>query len=237
MTTGGPSSPGLTRGKPAADGPADPIRLVIFDCDGVLIDSEGPSARVCAEEITLLGWPMTQPECMARFIGYRLSDMPPVIEAHTGRPVPDGWIDRLRARMIDAFGQVETMPGVHAALRATTAAGLPWRVASNSSHAEMDAKFAATGLAALVGRRKHSAQDVARGKPHPDVFLAAAAAEGVAPACCLVVEDSLPGMRAAAAAGMRVVALVPDGAPVLPGAQPIRSLAELGPIIQAHLHP
>ena len=218
---------------------AEPLRLVIFDCDGVLVDSEGPSNHAVAAEITKLGWPMTFEQSSALFIGHRLADIPPVVEAHLGRPVPDGWVETLRQALIATFDTVETMPGAAEALRATTALGLPWRVASNSSHAEMEVKFDKTGLAPLVARRRHSAYDVPRGKPHPDVFLAAAAAEGVPPAACLVVEDSLPGVRAAIAAGMAVIALAPFGdshALESAGAHPIRSLDELGPILKTLQH-
>jgi len=214
-----------------------PLRLVIFDCDGVLVDSEGPSNRVCAEEITKLGWPMKEADSMALFMGFRLSDMPPVIEAHLGRPVPEGWVDQLRNRMIAAFVTLETMPGAHAVLRDTLALGLPIRVASNSSHEEMDVKFRQTGLDALVPRaRRHSARDVARGKPSPDVFLAAAAAEGIPPEACLVIEDSLPGIAAATAAGMPVIALAPYGATDAlraTTAHPVSTLAELPALFAA----
>ena len=213
-----------------------PLQLVIFDCDGVLIDSELLSAEVCAEEITRLGWPMTAAESMERFVGYRLSDMPPVIETQLAHPVPDGWVELLRCRMIEAFDHVKTIPGALEALQATTAMGLPYRVASNSAHEEMEKKFAVTGLASLLHGRKHSARDVPRGKPAPDVFLAAAAAEGVPPEACLVIEDSLPGIAAARAAGMVVIGLETHGnAAVLrgAGAQPIRSLAELPAILHA----
>ncbi len=216
------------------------LQLVIFDCDGVLVDSEGPSNRVVAEEITRLGWPMTEAESTALFIGYRLSDMPPIVEAKLGRPVPEGWVELVRQRLIAAFDTLETIPGAEAALRATTALGLPFRIASNSSHEEMVVKFERTGLAGLVAGRRHSARDVARGKPAPDVFLAAAAAEGVPPSACLVVEDSLPGVRAAVAAGMRVVGLDihGDGAPLAAaGAHPIHDLAALPPLLEALLRP
>ena len=211
------------------------IRLVIFDCDGVLVDSEGPSNRAVAEEITVLGWPMTEAESTARFVGFRLSDIPPVVEAHLGRPVPDGWVELLRQRLIASFETVEAIPGARAALEATAGLGLAFRVASNSSHEEMDVKFARTGLAALVGGRQHSARDVPHGKPAPDVFLAAAAAAGVEPTACLVVEDSLPGIQAARDAGMRVVALDITGtgpAQRAAGATTIASLDELLPILR-----
>ena len=213
-----------------------PVRLVIFDCDGVLVDSEGPSNRIVAAEVTALGWPMTEADSTALFVGHRLSDIPPVVEARLGRPVPEGWVEALRARMIAAFGTVPAIPGAHAALGAVGAMGLPFRVASNSSHEEMDAKFHHTGLGALVCRRQHSAHDVARGKPWPDVFLHAAAAEGVPPAACLVIEDSLPGIAAARAAAMRVVGLQTHGnAAALrdAGAHPIGTLSELPALLEA----
>ncbi len=213
-----------------------PLRLVIFDCDGVLVDSEGPSNRVVAEEITALGWPMTTEESCALFIGLRLSDIPAVIEPHIGRPVPPGWVDGLRDRMITVLtSEVEAMPGAHDALRATTALGLPYRIASNSSHEEMAVKFQRVAMVELVAGRMHSARDVARGKPAPDVFLHAAAAAGVPPAACLVVEDSVPGAQAARAAGMACIGLAPHGDdPALreAGAVLIRSFSELPALLR-----
>ena len=207
------------------------LRLVIFDCDGVLVDSEGPSNRVVAAEISKLGWPMTEAEATALFVGYRLSDIPPVVEARLGRPVPEGWVEVLRAGLIRAFERdLQPMPGAREAIEAVVAMGLPFRIASNSQHEEMRVKFERTGLADLVGDRKHSARDVARGKPHPDVFLHAAAAEGVPPASCVVVEDSVPGVTAAVAAGMRVFGLDPQGDGAVlraAGAVPFRGMHEL----------
>lgn len=214
-----------------------PLRLVIFDCDGVLVDSEGPAAQVTAREVGLLGWPMTADEAMARFIGLRLSDMPALVAAHTGRPVPPDWVEHMRARLIEALAtQVEPMPGAAAVLQATAALGLPYRVASNSSHEEMAVKFARTGLTPLVEGRVHSARDVAAGKPAPDVFLAAAAAAGVPPQACIVVEDSLPGIRGALAAQMTCIGLDPHGpgdALRAAGAHPIRALSELPALFRA----
>lgn len=212
------------------------LRLVIFDCDGVLIDSEGLSRTVLAEEATRLGWPM-QPDEARRFTGLRWSDIMPAYEQATGRTLPDTWPldiqDRLIARMRDALDPV---PGAVDTLRATSALGLPWRVASNSSHEEMAEKFARTGLAPLVHGRLHSARDVGEGKPSPALFLAAAAAEGVLPGACIVVEDSAPGIAAAQAAGMRCIAYVPEGETPPRGSnscQIVRSLAELPPLFRA----
>jgi beta-phosphoglucomutase-like phosphatase (HAD superfamily) len=211
------------------------LGLVIFDCDGVLVDSEVLANRVVAEEVTKLGWPMTLDESMATFMALRLSDMPPIIEARLGMTVPEGWVGHLRDRIIAALAEeVEEIEGAGEALRAVAALGMPYRVASNSSHEEMRVKFARTGLAPLVEGRVHSARDVGVGKPAPDLFLAAAATEGVSPSACLVVEDSVTGARAARAAGMACLALVlhGDGAALTAeGAVPIRSLAEVPRIV------
>ena len=103
----------------------DPLQLVIFDCDGVLVDSEGPSNRVVAEEVTRLGWPMTAEESLARFVGSSLSSMGPIIEAHTGRPVPPGWVDHVVARLVDVLGrELQPVPGAADLLRAVNSSFL-----------------------------------------------------------------------------------------------------------------
>ena len=193
-----------------------PLELVIFDCDGVLIDSEAISNRVVAEVLTEEGWPMTAEESEHRFIGLSYSAMRPMIAAELGRPLGPEWVTALVARVIAAMEREATpMPGAHAALTAASALGLPWRIASNSSHDEMKAKFGRVGWLDLVQGRVHSAVDaIARGgagKPAPDVFLHAAAAEPVPPAHCLVIEDSVAGATAAQRAGMDCLALVRHG--------------------------
>jgi HAD superfamily hydrolase (TIGR01509 family) len=214
-----------------------PLRLVIFDCDGVLVDSEGPSSRLVAAEVTALGWPITADDSRSLFVGRRLSDIPAIIEPRLGCPIPAGWIGQLRGKLITLLAaEVEVMPGAHDVLAATTALGLPFRVASNSSHEEMAVKFERTKLAPLVTGLTHSARDVMAGKPAPDVFLAAAAAAAVPPAACLVIEDSVPGALAARAAGMACIGLAPHGDdPALraAGAVLIRSLDELPGILKA----
>ena len=191
---------------------APSLRLVIFDCDGVLIDSEPVVNRVIAAELTHLGWPMTPDEAYQRFLGLDLNATVPLIQATLGHPLPMGWLDRITARIIDGLHTDAPMvPGAREALNAVDAMGLPWRVASNSSHAEMRAKFAANGLLEVVEGRLHSYTDVPQGKPAPDLFLAAAQAQRVPPAACLVVEDSVPGVTGATAAGMRCLGLARHG--------------------------
>jgi len=209
----------------------EPLRLVIFDCDGVLVDSEPVANRVVAAELTRLGWSMTGEECQIRFLGLSFSGMVPLIEAQLGRPLPARWAEDLEAGLVTVLAEeVELIPGAAAALAETTLLDLPWRIASNSSHAELRAKFGRNGLGDLVAGRLHSHHDVPHGKPAPDLFLAAAAAEGVAPEACLVIEDSVPGVRAGMAAGMTCLGFCPndDGARLLAaGAVPFHSLHDL----------
>jgi HAD superfamily hydrolase (TIGR01509 family) len=214
------------------------LQLVIFDCDGVLVDSEGLSKQVVLAEAASLGWALDE-AAAAAFTGRRWTDLQPVFEAAVGHALPADWPlhmqDELLARM---RGGIQAMPGAADALRATAALGLPYRIASNSSREEMAAKFAATGLAELVAGRVHSAKDVGIGKPAPDLFLATAAAAGVAPAHCLVIEDSRPGVTAALAAGMRCIGYTPHGdifSLASMGVQTIAAFADLPPILRASL--
>ena len=193
-----------------------PLRMVIFDCDGVLIDSEGLCNRVVAEILTRDGWPMSPEECEHRFIGMSFYAMLPLIEARLGRSLGESWIDELVNLVTEVMArEVEPMPGGREALEAVTAMGLPWRIASNSSHREMDAKFGRNGWRDLVAGRLHSSEEViargGMGKPAPDLFLDASLAAGVSPDHCLVVEDSVHGATAARAAGMACLGLASSG--------------------------
>ena len=211
------------------------LRLVIFDCDGVLVDSEGIANRILSRELTAVGWPIGPNEVEQRFLGMNLADMRPVIEAQLGHKLPASFSYHLQSAFETSLAaEVEAVDGAIAALDGVTALGLPWRVASNSSHEEMVVKFARIGITERVHGRAHSYQDVPRGKPAPDVYLAAAAAEGVSAAQCLVIEDSTTGIRAGIAAGMDVLAYVPhaDPAPFRAlGAMPFTSMFDLPGLI------
>jgi HAD superfamily hydrolase (TIGR01509 family) len=213
-----------------------PLRLVIFDCDGVLVDSEPVSNRIIAAELTGQGWPISVAEANRRFLGMTLGDMRPLVEQRLGILPPD-WQEALQARITAALArEAVAIDGALEALQAVTAMRLAWRIASNSSHAEMAAKFARIGIGALVAGRVHSHDDVALGKPAPDLFLAAAAAEGVTEAECLVVEDSVPGVRAAVAAGMDCLGYAAhgDGAALLAaGAAPFSDMRLLPGLLAA----
>ena len=216
-----------------------PLRLVIFDCDGVIADSESIANRVTAAGLSRIGWPMTPEDAEHHFLGMAWPDMLPLIEARIGGPPPPGWRDALQAEFHEALDrEVIAIEGAVEALHALTRMGMPWRVASNSSHHQMNIKFARIGITAAVEGRKHSHHDVRRGKPEPDVFLAAAAAEGVLPAECVVIEDSAPGARAARAAGMDCLGYSPkfrDAGLLAEGAVPFRSMYELPGLIGSTL--
>jgi HAD superfamily hydrolase (TIGR01509 family) len=218
-----------------------PLALVIFDCDGVLIDSEPLCDRIVAAELTALGWPITADESGRLFIGMSFQDMCPVIEARLGRRLPSDWVASLVDKVaVTMAAEVEPMPGARDVLEATTRLGLRWKIASNSSHQEMRAKFSRTEMSDLVAGRLHSSDDVivlgGRGKPAPDLFLAAAGDDR--PAACLVVEDSLHGVHAALAAGMQCLGFSPHGDGVhlaAAGAIPFHDLALLPALFRAAL--
>jgi HAD superfamily hydrolase (TIGR01509 family) len=216
-----------------------PLRLVIFDCDGVIADSESIANRVTAAGLSRIGWPMTPQDAEQHFLGMAWPDMLPLIEAKIGGPTPPGWREALQHEFHAALDrEVIAIDGAVDALHALTRMGMPWRVASNSSHHQMTIKFARIGITAEVEGRKHSHHDVARGKPAPDLFLAAASAEGVLPAECLVIEDSAPGARAARAAGMDCLGYAPkfhDARLLAEGAVPFRSMYDLPALIGSAL--
>lgn len=214
--------------------------LIIFDCDGVLMDSEIVSARVVARNMTEHGIPTTPETAMDRFVGTSLRNMKPAIEAESGVRLPDDWAARMVEKIAEAMeAEVTEIPGARAILERLNAMGVKWRIASNSADLEMDAKFTRTGFLELVEGRTHSAPRLfatgGQPKPAPDVFLDAARAEGVAPSRCMVVEDSPPGVAGAVAAGMACYGFVPhgDGARLLAaGARGIvRALDDIIPLI------
>ena len=222
-----------------------PLRLLILDCDGVLIDSEPPSSRLVGQECRALGLDITDAQTMHRFAGKTLRLIAAELEAEHGISVPPDWPDRMQRRLVAVLERESSLiDGAGDMLEVVAALGLPVRVASNSSHEEMAVKFRRTGLDRMLQGRLHSACDVDNPKPWPDLFLAAAAAEGVSPSACLVVEDSDTGLRAAQAAGMACVLLRADDQPSeLPAADEhaamvrrIGHLSALGPILVASMH-
>ncbi len=205
--------------------------LVVFDCDGVLVDSEPIANRVMAEAVTALGWPLTTEDCIVRFKGHHFDTVIAAVEARLGRPVPEDWVANLRAATGAAFErELRPVPGVLKALDALAESGLAACVASQGPPEKMAVSLGATGLRAGFDGRIFSAYQVERGKPHPDLFLFAAQTMGVAPRACVVIEDSPLGVAAARAAGMNVLGFAPegDGADLAAaGARRFRDMAEL----------
>ena len=184
------------------------FKAVLFDCDGVLADSEGLANAIVAEELTALGWALDARAAQREFLGLSLPDMRPRIEARIG-PLPGGWEAALSRRIEhELASSVLPIVGAETALLAVAAAGLPMSVCSNSGRSELAMKMRVLGFAHFFGDRVFSYQDVPRPKPAPDMYLKAAAACAVAAANCLVVEDSAAGVAAGLAAGCQVVSLV-----------------------------
>lgn len=187
-----------------------PPGLVIFDCDGVLVDTEVISSRRLAEWLTEAGYPITFQTCLKRFAGRPMAEIVAEIEAE-GTPLGADFVERWNAGLPALFaGGVTEIPHVRAAVAAIRGAGIPYCVASSGRVAKMRLTLGATGLLPLFEHGMFSATMVARGKPFPDLFLHAAEATGVAPARCAVVEDSVAGARAGIAAGMKVFAYHAD---------------------------
>jgi HAD superfamily hydrolase (TIGR01509 family) len=183
-----------------------PETLLIFDCDGVLIDSEVIACRAEAAYLAELGIAVSAEELLERYLGISMAVMLADLESRLDRslpPLPEDFADTLRRRVATAFEtELRPMPGIEAAL-----VSLPARrcVASSSSPERLRHSLGLTGLLAHFDPHIFSATQVARGKPAPDLFLFAAARMDATPETCVVIEDSEPGVQAAVAAGMRVI--------------------------------
>lgn len=177
---------------------------MIFDCDGVLIDSERLAVRIDVQLLHELGWPLTEAEVIERFVGRSDRETRLAIEAHLGRELPAGWDERVERLYRDAFA-AELAP-VSGVLEALERISLPSCIASSGTHEHLRYTLELTGLYGRFQGRIFSAEDVAAGKPAPDLFLHAADQMGAEPPRCVVVEDSRAGVEAARAAGMRVLA-------------------------------
>jgi HAD superfamily hydrolase (TIGR01509 family) len=202
--------------------------LVIFDCDGVLVDSEPLSNAVMAEHITRLGWPMDGEESTRRFKGKSMSQVHAALEDALGRALDRGWLEDFRADQAERFRtELKAVPGVRELIDRVHVAGLASCVASQGRHEKMAVSLDATGLLDIFRDRIFSAVDVPRPKPHPGLFLHAAKKMGVAPDRCVVIEDSETGVSAALAAGMRVIAFDASGALAREGVRVVGTMDEV----------
>ena len=205
------------------------IELVIFDCDGVLIDSEIITCRIEAEELNRLGYTITADEVIRRFTGLADEKMRAIIEADWQRPLPHDFSANVKSRVADSYRDgLKAIEGISEALAQIA---LPMCVASSSAPPKLRLGLEQTNLYEFFAPNIFSTTMVARSKPAPDLFLFAAEKMNIAADRCLVVEDSTAGVQAACAAGMRVLGFcggshcLPDHAALLlaNGAQQIFS--------------
>ena len=180
--------------------------VVVFDNDGVLVDSEPISNRVLAEYLTELGHPTTFEESVRDYMGAAVHRIHDLVLERSGQRLPEDFDETFHDRVFTAFrSELRAVDGVHEVLAKLDADGVPYCVASSGSHERIRVALQRTGLYEHFGERRiFSAQDVGQGKPAPDLFLLAGETMGVRPDRCAVVEDSPLGVQAALAAGMDV---------------------------------
>jgi HAD superfamily hydrolase (TIGR01509 family) len=178
------------------------FELVIFDCDGVLVDSELITNRIFAQMLSELGITLSLDDIYERFVGRSTPHCLQIVADLLGHPIPAGFVDEYQARSAAALkSELKAVPGIESVLAAVAA---PYCVASSGTHAKMQITLGTTGLLPKFQGRMFSVTEVARSKPFPDVFLHAANHSGVAACACAVIEDTPTGVQAGVAAGMTV---------------------------------
>ncbi len=207
--------------------------LLIFDCDGVLVDSEPTSNRVLAAAISGVGLPMSAEQVAESFEGMRLADIQSGVEAQLGRKLPAGWLAEFEADRAAAFEKdLAPVSGVEMVLEEALAAGIPVCVASQARTEKTALTLGLTGLSRFFpDAALFSSTMVEHGKPHPELFLLAADTMGFDPADCFVVEDGALGVEAGRAAGMKVLGYAPTEREAVRlssrGAEVFRSMVDL----------
>ena len=204
---------------------------VLFDCDGVVVDSEPATFDLLAEDLGQRGLHLSHAELERLFLGGTIERCG-TIAAELGADIPAGWsasfYDKLYARLAEGTA---LMPGILAVFDALEAASIPFAIGSNGTAQKMDVTLGQhPGLAERLAGRVFSGRDLGMLKPAPDLYLHAARCLGADPAACVVIEDSAPGAQAARAAGMRCMGYAPYGAsPALlaEGAEPFTDMAAL----------
>lgn len=189
------------------------FEAVLFDCDGVLVDSEPVVNRVLREMLAERGWALTEEECLALFVGKMVRDEKERIERETGQSLTEEWLAAFRARRNAALEEeLLVVPHAHATVHEVHAR-LDGRIAcaSGADRHKVELQLRKVGLQRYFDGRVFSGHEMPRSKPHPDVYLAAAQALRAAPQRCAVVEDTLTGAAAGLAAGATVFAYVPHG--------------------------
>ncbi|QTD45335.1 HAD family hydrolase [Ottowia testudinis] len=188
------------------------FKAILFDCDGVLVDSEPITHGVLRDLLAESGWDMPLTECMRHFIGRTVRSQAALIESHTGQPLTDAWMATFYARRdAQLHARLQPIEGVLDAVRAAHAlTGGRIACASGADRGKLVLQLGKTGLAGWFGPHVFSGHELPRTKPFPDVYLAAAAALGAAPEHCLVIEDTPTGIQAGVAAGATVWAYCPQ---------------------------
>jgi HAD superfamily hydrolase (TIGR01509 family) len=212
------------------------LGLIIFDCDGVLVDSESISCGVLAQMLTEEGLPTTLAEARRDYQGLLLADVASQAQAKLGRLLPEDWLATFERERAKVFKRdLEAVQGAAAAVQQIKAAGLAVCVASQGKLQKTKLSLDLTGLRHLFpARTLFSAYQVPRGKPYPDLFLHAAHAMGARPPDCIVVEDTPSGVAAAVCAGMRTFGYAADSDETAlrqAGAEIFHSLEELPGLI------
>ena len=204
---------------------------MIFDCDGVLVDSDPIQNRMLTEAIVDAGLPITYDEVRRDYTGGFMGDIVASIEAQLGRTLPEDWVPAFRARAAEAFRrELQPVPGVERVLQRLNEAKIPFCVGSNGPLEKSDLTLGITGLDKYFADRIFSGWQVPRGKPAPDLYLHAARVMGQPPSASVVIEDSVTGITAGIAAEMTTFGYVPNGdgrAQRLAGARVFRDMAEL----------
>ncbi len=205
-------------------------QLVIFDCDGVLVDSEVASNQVIADSLARYGLSLSLADCMKHFVGGTMAGVGDKARK-MGATLPDGWIDEIHEQIHARLQQgVPAVKGIPELLGTLDTAGIPTCVASNGSEAKMRITLGQNGIWNRFQDRVFSAHRLGVAKPDPDLFLAAAAHFDQRPQNCVVIEDSVSGATAAARAGMRCLGYAPghDGARMAElGAQVFGDMADV----------
>lgn len=187
---------------------------IIFDCDGVLIDSEPIAVAILTRDLREFGLSLSDHEAHHRFTGWSSRLIAEAVAVETGVPVPPDWVQRHNLAVREAVAAaVEPIPGIIDVLDALDVAGVPWGVASQSGLAYLERALGRVGIWQRAPGRVASSQMVARPKPAPDVYLKAMELVGVDPRRALVVEDSPTGVRAGVASGAAVIGFAADRAP------------------------
>jgi HAD superfamily hydrolase (TIGR01509 family) len=214
---------------------------VIFDCDGVLVDSERLVSRLESALLTRWGWPLTAGQARAEFKGRAFPDIARQIEARLRERLPADWMYTWAMETASVFcDELREIGGVRSVIEQLIRAGRPLAVASQSPLPRVRLSLRVTNLARYFDGRVFTSSMVARPKPAPDLFLHAARALGVVPAACTVIEDSPSGVRAAVAAGMRVFGYAADEDRERlreAGALPFQTMVELGELLAEQIVP